>query len=152
MTVCSILLYCWFYKHKVGSLRPLPVLKGAADNNDADALLIAFVGHAANRNGDAMIASFAVDEYIGGYDEKLMAEYLGVEPDYPGVQPPTLTQRMEEVASGISLFYIGFVMEGLDLSTATQDDVNMALGALDCSELNVLRVDQLDLTAEAQRL
>lgn len=117
-----------------------------------------FIG-AIVRGQDAMaqgevLDTFAFEEYVAGYDEEKMKEYLGK--DLPEeMLPPKLTEeiREDELTKSVSAFLIGFWMDlENDGLTAEQDVINdvssyagLTVKRIDTPKPNMLKnVEEVD--------
>jgi len=120
------------------------------DNTAIDTLIRQFTDCATKKDTLSMLNMFAVDEYIKGYDTKLAAKDLGLNPDDERAQPPSSVERINEVDSSISLYFVGFFMDDMDLETVTTDDFLAGFAALDCTTLSVLRIDELAMDEDTR--
>jgi len=109
-------------------------------------LIDSFTQYASEKNIAELVDTFALDDYLNGYNIVLIAEHMGVDPTNDNVQPPTQQERIDDLDSQVSLFYAGLLLEDLDYETMTNSDFLAKISDTDFSSLSVVRIDEMALS------
>lgn len=117
------------------------------DAEEIDRLIGLFIEYASTSDFLSQMNLFTVDDYVNGYDIKFIAERMGVDTTYEGLENPTNESRLHDVNSMITRFLLGLiadrdgVKEKFDSGTLTNQDVNEAITNTDYSTLSIKRMD-----------